>query len=104
MLEQMVILNLECLGHLSAKALVNRMGFNNPGSEKMQQSLHSHHNKYGKPKIPIWVNLGKSKHNNSDAHIDYSTTLERLWEYGDIFVINVSSPNTPNLRDLQGED
>ena len=87
------------------KALVNRMGFNNPGSEKMQHSLHSHYNKYGKPKIPIWVNLGKSKlTNNSDAHIDYSTTLERLWEYGDIFVINVSSPNTPNLRDLQGEE
>ena len=87
------------------KALVNRMGFNNPGSEKMQHSLEKHYNKFGKPGIPIWINLGKSKlTDNSDAHTDYSTTLERLWEYGDVFVINVSSPNTPNLRDLQGEE
>mgnify|MGYP002827047814 FL=1 len=87
------------------KALVNRMGFNNPGSEKMQHSLEKHYNKFGKPGIPIWINLGKSKlTDNSDAHIDYSTTLERLWDYGDVFVINVSSPNTPNLRDLQGEE
>ena len=67
--------------------------------------MSKHFDKFGKPEIPVWVNLGKSKlTNNSDAHIDYSTTLERLWEYGDIFVINVSSPNTPNLRDLQGEE
>ena len=87
------------------KALVNRMGFNNPGSEKMQMSLAKHFEKFGKPNIPIWVNLGKSKlTKNSEAHIDYSTTLNRLWKYTDLFVINVSSPNTPNLRDLQGED
>ena len=43
------------------KALVNRMGFNNPGSEKMQHSLENHYNKFGKPGIPIWINLGKSK-------------------------------------------
>ena len=87
------------------KALVNRMGFNNPGSENMENSLKAHYNRFGKPKIPIWVNLGKSKlTDNIDAHIDYSTTLKRLWKYTDLFVINVSSPNTPNLRDLQGEE
>ena len=62
------------------KALVNRMGFNNPGSEKMQESMHLHYQKFGKPKIPVWVNLGKSKlTDNKDAHLDYSTTLKRLW-------------------------
>jgi len=84
------------------KALVNRMGFNNPGSEKMQSAFEKHFAKFGKPEIPIWVNLGKSKlTENEDAHSDYSTTLGRLWEFTDVFVINVSSPNTPNLRDLQ---
>ena len=87
------------------KALVNRMGFNNPGSDNMQKSLSKHFDKFGKPDIPVWVNLGKSKlTENNDAHNDYSTTLERLWKYSDLFVINVSSPNTPNLRDLQGEE
>ena len=85
------------------KALVNRMGFNNPGSEKMQSAFEIHFAKFGKPEIPIWVNLGKSKlTENEDAHFDYSTTLGRLWQFTDVFVINVSSPNTPNLRDLQG--
>ena len=87
------------------KALVNRMGFNNPGSDNMQKSLSKHFDRFGKPDIPVWVNLGKSKlTENNDAHNDYSTTLERLWKYSDLFVINVSSPNTPNLRDLQGEE
>jgi len=87
------------------KALINRMGFNNPGSEKISQTLDLHFKKHGPLKVPIWVNLGKSKlTENSDAHTDYSTTMDRLWDYGDVFVINVSSPNTPNLRDLQNQD
>ena len=87
------------------KALVNRMGFNNPGSENMQVRLQNHFERFGKPKIPIWLNLGKSKlTDNLNAHTDYSTTLGRLWDYADVFVVNVSSPNTPNLRDLQGEE
>lgn len=87
------------------KALVNRMGFNNPGSENMQVRLQHHFERFGKPKIPIWLNLGKSKlTDNQNAHTDYSTTLGRLWDYADVFVVNVSSPNTPNLRDLQGEE
>ena len=87
------------------KALVNRMGFNNPGSENMQVRLQNHFERFGKPKIPIWLNLGKSKlTDNQNAHTDYSTTLGRLWDYADVFVVNVSSPNTPNLRDLQGEE
>ena len=87
------------------QALINRMGFNNPGSEKISQTLGLHFKKHGHLNIPIWVNLGKSKlTDNSEAHIDYSTTMDKLWDYGDVFVINVSSPNTPNLRDLQNQD
>ena len=88
-----------------AQALVNRMGFNNNGSEKIERALDHHTKRYGKPGIPIWVNLGKSKVTPlSDAHLDYGTTLERLWSHGDVFVINVSSPNTPNLRELQDDE
>ena len=87
------------------QALINRMVFNNPGSEKISQTLDLHFKKHGPLNIPIWVNLGKSKlTDNSEAHTDYSTTMDRLWDYGDVFVINVSSPNTPNLRDLQNQD
>jgi len=89
----------------SSKALINRMGFNNPGSEKMSITLEKHFQKYGKPGVPLWINLGKSKITPLDqSHIDYSTTFEKLWNYGDVFVINVSSPNTPNLRELQNDE
>ena len=81
------------------------MGFNNPGSEKMALTLQSHYEKHGKPKVPLWINLGKSKSTALDqSHTDYATSFERLWEYGDVFVINVSSPNTPNLRELQNDE
>jgi len=88
-----------------SRALVNRMGFNNPGSEKTALQLNKHFSKHGRPKIPLWINLGKSKLTELvDAADDYSTTMKRLWKYGDVFVINVSSPNTPNLRELQKDD
>lgn len=89
----------------SSNALVNRMGFNNPGSEKTAQNLKKHFDKFGRPNVPLWVNLGKSKLTPLDkSSDDYSTTFMRLWDYGDVFVINVSSPNTPNLRELQNDD
>jgi len=88
-----------------AKALINRMGFNNDGSEQIAQTLARHYERFGRPDIPIWVNLGKSKVTSlEEAHLDYATTLERLHAYADVFVINVSSPNTPNLRELQNDE
>jgi len=87
--------------HGRDRALVNRMGFNNPGSERIVQRLH----KAGHQTIPIWANLGKSKRTPLDeAKDDYATSLTRLWPFIDLFVINVSSPNTPGLRDLQHGD
>lgn len=82
-------------------ALINRMGFNNPGSEKMSNHLA----KCKKPSIPLMLNVGKSKITSlEDAHLDYAKTVERCGPYVDAFVINVSSPNTPNLRELQKDE
>ena len=89
----------------TSKSLVNRMGFNNPGSEKTALQLKRHFDKYGRPNVPLWINLGKSKLTPLEqSSSDYSNTFERLWIYGDVFVINVSSPNTPNLRELQNDE
>ena len=89
----------------TSKALVNRMGFNNPGSQNIAAQLEKHVAKFGKPSVPLWANLGKSKLTPLDeAPTDYATTMERLWPFCDVFVINVSSPNTPNLRELQHDD
>ena len=86
----------------TSMALVNRMGFNNPGSENIARKLNQHITRFGQPQVPLWANLGKSKNTSlSDAPMDYATTMRRLWIYCDVFVINVSSPNTPNLRELQ---
>ncbi len=83
------------------KALVNRMGFNNLGSEKIASNLA----KCKKPGIPLFLNVGKSKSTSlEDAHLDYAKTVERCGSYVDGFVINVSSPNTPDLRKLQKDD
>lgn len=86
-------------------ALVNRMGFNNNGSKKIAMTLEKHHKRHGKSDIPLWVNIGKSKTTPLEqAHLDYQSTLSALWNYADVFVVNVSSPNTPNLRELQKDD
>ena len=86
----------------TSRALVNRMGFNNPGSENIARKLDQHIARFGQPQVPLWANLGKSKSTPlTDAPMDYATTMRRLWTYCDVFVINVSSPNTPNLRELQ---
>lgn len=82
------------------RALINRMGFNNHGAEAMAERLATSH-----PKIPVGVNLGKSKITPlEEAHGDYRKSFEVLLPYGDYFVVNVSSPNTPGLRSLQDKD
>jgi len=84
------------------QALVNRMGFNNLGSLKVAERLAKAKAKGKWPNVPVAANIGKSaKTANEDAGVDYSTTLGRLWPHVDLFIINVSSPNTPGLRELQ---
>ena len=89
------------------KALINRLGFNNDGVDAMERRLIQFRNK-GVPKKPlpvIGINIGKNKSTpNEQAVEDYVYCLERLHAYGDYFVVNVSSPNTPGLRALQGKD
>jgi dihydroorotate dehydrogenase len=82
------------------RAALNRMGFNNLGSTAMAEALKYRQN--GDFSIPIGINLGKSKITPlEDAAGDYLGSFKRLKDLGDYFVINVSSPNTPGLRDLQ---
>lgn len=80
-------------------AALNRMGFNNQGSEGMSQRLLGIK---GERQIPWGINLGKSKITPlEEAAQDYLLSFQRLQNLGDYFVVNVSSPNTPGLRSLQ---
>ena len=86
-------------------ALINRMGFNNPGALAVRDSLVEKKSQGQWPTNPIAANIGRSKKvSNEDAPNDYSSTLDILWDYSDLFVLNVSSPNTPGLRELQEEE
>ena len=79
------------------EALINRMGFNNDGVEVVSKRLRSR-----KSDIIIGGNIGKNKVTpNETAVQDYIINFEALFDVVDYFVVNVSSPNTPNLRDLQ---
>ncbi|GIP37979.1 dihydroorotate dehydrogenase (quinone) [Paenibacillus sp. J31TS4] len=82
-------------------ALVNRMGFNNVGADEMAANLRQA-SPYA---IPVAVNIGKNKTTpNEQAADDYRACMRKLYPYGDFFVVNISSPNTPDLRALQHGD
>jgi dihydroorotate dehydrogenase len=87
---------------VSDESIVNRMGFNNPGAEAFAHKL-AEWRKIGRwPKHPVGINLGKSKITPLEkAAEDYTNSFRILRELADFFVVNVSSPNTPNLRQLQ---
>ncbi len=79
------------------QAIVNRMGFNNDGVEQAVINLRKRNTN-----VVIGGNIGKNKVTaNEDAVLDYLTSFNTLFPYVDYFVVNVSSPNTPNLRELQ---
>lgn len=83
------------------RAALNRMGFNNNGAEVMANQLCATWQMRSRT-IPIGINLGKSKVTPlSDAPDDYLASFRLLKQWGDYFVVNVSSPNTPGLRSLQ---
>jgi dihydroorotate dehydrogenase len=84
------------------EALVNRMGFNNPGAEVITSKLREWRDRGRWPSHPVGINLGKSKITpNEGAAGDYANSFRVLLPWADFFVVNVSSPNTPNLRQLQ---
>lgn len=85
---------------INDKALVNRMGFNNEGVEEAVLRLRKK-----RTQILIGGNIGKNKLTpNEDATSDYIKCFEALYPLVDYFVVNVSSPNTPNLRELQEKE
>ncbi len=82
------------------QGIINRMGFNNDGVEIAVENL-----KNKKTKIIIGGNIGKNKITpNENATDDYVSAFNQLFDYVDYFVVNVSSPNTPNLRELQEKE
>ncbi|GLC39005.1 Dihydroorotate dehydrogenase (fumarate) [Pleodorina starrii] len=87
------------------KATINRYGFNNLGADAVQDHLANFEKQVLKdPSVkrgPLGVNLGKNK-SSKDAAQDYCIGLTRLAQHADYLVVNVSSPNTPGLRALQG--
>lgn len=85
---------------LEDKAVINRMGFNNEGAFEASERL-----KKRKSKLIIGGNIGKNKITpNEKAVDDYLSAYSTLYSTVDYFVVNVSSPNTPNLRDLQEKE
>lgn len=83
--------------------LINRMGFNNGGVQEAVERLKK--NPKGKDHVLIGGNIGKNKVTpNEDAVSDYEICFDALYDYVDYFVVNVSSPNTPNLRELQDKE
>ncbi|MBI5766313.1 MAG: quinone-dependent dihydroorotate dehydrogenase [Verrucomicrobia bacterium] len=85
------------------EAVINRMGFNNEGSAAVATRL-ARQTPRGARRIPLGINLGKSKVAELDrATEDYLASFGRLADHADYVVLNVSSPNTPNLRQLQDE-
>ena len=85
------------------EAVINRMGFNNAGAEAVATRLAKQPPR-GQRLIPLGVNLGNSKVPElDDAVADYLKSFELLADFADYLVLNVSSPNTPGLRELQDE-
>ncbi len=83
------------------KAIINRLGFNNKGLESYLQNLTARN--HMQPQVRLGVNIGKNK-TSEDAVADYLTCYEKLHDKADYITVNISSPNTPGLRDLQEKE
>ena len=87
------------------EALINRMGFNNEGAKAAAERVRKFRFKNKNSKLVIGGNIGKNKLTpNENAWKDYEICFNELHDVVDYFVVNVSSPNTPGLRDLQQKD
>ena len=83
--------------------LINRLGFPNVGANEVADRLEKIREDGLWPRTPVGLNLGKNKDTPlAEAGRDYVTCFRRTRDLGDYFVVNVSSPNTPGLRELQG--
>jgi dihydroorotate dehydrogenase len=87
---------------LDLKGLRNRMGFNNEGADAVARRLARLRSRRSGRAVVVGVNIGKTKVTDAqDAPLDYAYSARTLAPYADYLVVNVSSPNTPGLRDLQ---
>ncbi len=87
---------------ITHQSMWNKMGFPNAGADEILANIRSY-----SPYIrtPIFVNIGKNRTTaNEDAHQDYTELLEKFHSVADVFVVNISSPNTKGLRDLQNKN
>lgn len=85
------------------QAIINRMGFNNDGAQAVAKRLAQHRKK--ERRYPLGINIGKSKAVDlANALDDYLQSFRLLADHADYFTVNVSSPNTPSLRELQEKD
>lgn len=79
------------------RALINRLGFNNPGAKQVAKNLKQH-----RPDCVLGINIGKSRNVPVEKAIrDYLKTFDTVYDLADYIAVNVSSPNTPHLRELQ---
>lgn len=87
------------------EALINRLGFNNEGATTVARRLDFMRSQGQWPRIPVGINIGKSRITPlEEAPQDYLASFRQLHGLGDYYVLNVSSPNTPGLRDLQAKE
>ena len=87
------------------RALINRLGFNNEGAAAVAERLARWKASGRWPRVPVGINLGKSRVTPLEhAADDYAESFRLLRGHGDYFAVNVSSPNTPGLRELQAAD
>jgi dihydroorotate dehydrogenase len=87
------------------RALINRLGFNNEGLKALKNRLKAFRKRERDCDMLIGINIGKNKTtSNENAVDDYVKCYEGLYDLADFFIVNVSSPNTPNLRELQNKD
>ena len=86
------------------EAIINRMGFNNDGADVIINRIKQIYPK-GERSVPLGINIGKGKNTPIDkAHEDYIYCLNQSFLQADYITVNISSPNTPNLRDLHKMD
>jgi dihydroorotate dehydrogenase len=84
------------------RALINRLGFNNDGADAIAQRLAALRESGRWPVVPVGINIGKSRATSLEqATEDYLYSFRRLQDFADYITLNISSPNTPGLRELQ---
>ena len=87
------------------RAIINRMGFNNEGLKALRKRLETFRKTHPNCDMQIGINIGKNKTTpNENAVNDYVKCYDELYHLADFFIVNVSSPNTPNLRELQNKE